>query len=127
MNQTELQLLKDTLEEAYRAGTGSGHWLPEQHANDLRKCISLVNRELKPKTNVTFSLYCGARDSYCQIYNERSDVECCVVEWGSVELRKKHPSINAAKTWIPANRKDPEWEMAVHEFHGDELVAKYTI
>lgn len=47
MTRDELELLKATLKEAQRTDDGSGHWLPQQHADDLRKCINLVNRELR--------------------------------------------------------------------------------
>lgn len=54
MNKEELQLLKETLEEAFRADNGSGHWLPEKHMKDMRKCINLVKRELAiPRIQVT--------------------------------------------------------------------------
>lgn len=47
MNRKQLNLLKNTLEEAERADTGAGHWLPEQFKKDLRKSINLVNRALR--------------------------------------------------------------------------------
>ena len=47
MNVAELELLKNTLEEAERANTGSGHWLPEKFKRDLRESIKLVKREIQ--------------------------------------------------------------------------------
>lgn len=47
MNIAELELLKNTLEEAERADTGSGHWLPEEFKRDLRESIELVKREIQ--------------------------------------------------------------------------------
>lgn len=126
MNRDELKLIQNTLEEALRTDDGSRHHLPEKYRSDLQKCINFVKRELGeecPKGSEgarTFSLYCGARNSY--LAGERDDLT-----WECAEFRKKHPSIKAASRWVPPDRKDPEWEMAVHEFHGDVLVAKHTI
>ena len=121
---TELQLLKSVLDQAQASDTGN-HWLPERYAQDLRQCIRAVNRELKvfkPEVPRTFSVYCGARN----VYLDHVSSKLCAY-WNDVANRKKHPSLKAALTWIPTGRKDPEWEMAIHEFHGDELVAKHKI
>lgn len=79
---------------------------------------------------MTFSVYISTRkcylhkDSFKGSYGEEMFWTGC----DDFSELKKHPSLNAARKWVPLNRTDDEWETVIHEHDAEgKLIAIHPI
>lgn len=64
-----------------------------------------------PKRKTHFVLKLGARDTYLHMHTDRHET------WYDKDITqaKRMKSAQAAKTWIPKDRRDAEWEWSIEE------------
>ena len=78
----------------------------------------------------TFSVYVGARKVYLHKDSTKSKYGAYTFWIGYEDFNeyKKHPTLKAARSWVPENRTDDEWETVIHEFdEAGKLVATHPI
>lgn len=67
-----------------------------------------------------FAVFVGARNVYLHADSTKSKYGAHMFWVGGDEAKKienikLHPSIKSARSWVPSDRKDEEWETVIHE------------
>lgn len=96
--------------------------------NAIERLNTPARPTLPPEPVHTFSVYSGGKRCYLDTDSQKSKYGGRDTFWGSINSRKRHPSLMSAKTWVPKDKVwDPDWEFAIHEFLDDALVAEHKI